>query len=191
MLIALDIGNVCLQLHFAEAAAALGLEAGQPCPEDVAALCNDYALGNVSTEHFLRTMSSRLNRSEEEILNGWNMEIGAAIPGMTEAVREFAARGVEFVFLSDTNDLHVTKIRRTLPFANLVKGAIFSQEVGACKPNDAMYAAFEEKYGMPDLYFDDLEKNIAGAKKRNWNAVQFTGAQQFREIVEQKLAERR
>ncbi|MBE6405258.1 MAG: hypothetical protein E7040_04480 [Lentisphaerae bacterium] len=189
MLIALDIGNVCIQLHFAESEAAFGFDPEHPIPEDVVDLCRDYAVGAVSTEQFLSEMSLLTNRTEKEVLEAWNMEIGAAIPGMTEAVRDFAARGVEFVFLSDTNDLHMTKIRRSLPFANLVKGAILSQEVGVCKPDPEIYSAFEEKYGVPDLYFDDLEKNIAGAKKRNWNAVQFTGVSQFREVVEQALAQ--
>ena len=120
----------------------------------------------------------------------WDMEIGTAVPGMTEAVREFAGKGVEFVFLSDTNELHMTRIRRILPFVNLVKGAILSHEVGVCKPNPDIYKAFEEKYGVPDLYFDDLEKNIAGAEKRNWKAVQFVDASHFRKVMEQALSER-
>lgn len=187
MLVALDIGNVCIQLHFAEAEAALGFDSDHPIPDNVSALCSAYAVGAVSTEHFLSEMSSLTNRTEEEVMSAWNIMIGDAIPGMTEAVRDFAARGVKFVFLSDTNDLHMTKIRRTLPFANLVQGAILSQEVGVCKPNPEIYSAFEEKYGIPDLYFDDLEKNIAGAKKRNWNAVQYSCASQFRGLVEQAL----
>lgn len=188
MLIALDIGNVCIQLHLEESAIALGFDSDHPMPEHIMSFCRNFALGEVSSEEFLKTMSFQLNRPVEQVLEAWNMEIGEAFPGMTEAVRDFAARGVEFVFLSDTNELHMTKIRRTLPFSNLVKGAVLSYEVSSCKPDPGIYSAFEQKYGIPDLYFDDLEKNIIGAKNRNWNAVQFTDAFQFREAVEQALA---
>lgn len=190
MLIALDIGNVCLQLHLAESAAALGLDFSKPFPADITDLCRKYAVGQVSTPEFLRIMSALTGYSECQVKRAWDIEIGEALPGMTEAVRAFSARGVEFVFLSDTNDLHMTKIRRTLPFVNLVKGAILSQEIGVCKPDPAIYEAFETRFGIPDLYFDDLEKNILGAQKRNWNAVQFKDVHQFRSEIEHVLSER-
>lgn len=191
MLAALDIGNVCIQLHIAETVQALGLDPDLPIPEQIRTACNDYALGACSTGDFLRSLSAATGLSENQAAEAWNIEIGAPVPGMTEAVREFAEQGVEFVFLSDTNDLHMTKIRRTLPFAHLVKGAILSQVVGACKPDPAIYQAFEQMYGIPDIYFDDLEKNIAGAAEREWNAVRFTDAVQFRKSMEQLLCGRR
>ena len=42
-----------------------------------------------------------------------------------------------------------------------------------------MYELFEKRHGVPDFYFDDKLCNIEGARKRGWNAIQFTHAEQL------------
>ena len=191
MLVAIDIGNVCLELHIAEAVEKLGIDPTRDFPAEIRSLCSDYAVGAVSSQDFLHSMAAFTGLSELQVKESWESEIGTAIPGMDDAIRKCVANGVEFVFLSDTNDLHMTKIRRTLSFVHLVKGAILSQEVGATKPSPEIYSAFEKKYGKPDLYFDDLQKNIDGAIRFGWDAVRFTGPDDFYKHIEAKRAGRR
>lgn len=190
MLVAIDIGNVCVQLHIEESIAKFGWDPATPIPQSAAELCGLVGLGKISAEEFLEGMSKVTGLPQGEVMKIWNSQIGAAVPGMTEAVRHYCSLGVEFVFLSDTNDLHMAEVRRTLPFANLVKDAVLSQEVGALKPDPAMFLAFEKAHGVPDLYFDDLEKNIAGAAARGWNAIRFTGVDVFRSSIDGKLSGR-
>src|SRR5690606_36012527 len=50
-----------------------------------------------------------------------------------------------------------------------------SHELGACKPDEAIYAAVEREAGaLPEsiIFFDDLEENIAAACARGWRARQ-------------------
>ena len=190
MLVALDIGNVCVQLHVEQVVSGFGFAPGKPLPLPAEKIIRDFNLGRISAEEFIDEVKKITGFSARDIVDIWNSEIGGPVPGMTEAVRHYASLGVEFVFLSDTNDLHMAAVRRTLPFANLVKDAVLSQVVGALKPDPAMFLAFERKHGVPDLYFDDLEKNVAGAAARGWNAVRFTGTEIFRESVDKILAGR-
>lgn len=186
MIVAIDIGMVCVNLRLEERNRKLGFSDGVPAAAQK--LYDDIGTGAISVETFVREMSAMTGLSDTAVIEAWNYAIGSPIDGMTEAVREFASRGVEFVFLSDTNNLHMAEVRRVLPFANLVKDSILSQEIGVCKPSPEIYRAFEEKHGKPDLYFDDLIHNIESAASLGWNAVLFTGVQIFRDAVEACLS---
>ena len=61
------------------------------------------------------------------------------------------------------------------------------QRNGDCErmePDSAMYALFESRHGVPDLYFDDKPCNTAAARERGWNAITFTHADQLDRIGE-------
>ena len=186
MKVAIDIGMVCVQLHLEERNAALGFSGELSAPAQK--LYDGVENGTISVEEFVEGMSVLTGLPKESVIEGWNLAIGEAVPGMTEAVREFTARGVEFIFLTNTNDLHMAEVRRKCPFAHLVKDAVMSQEVKVCKPDEGIFRAFEEKHGKPDLFFDDLPANVAGARAAGWNAVQFTGADVFRKAIEDVLS---
>ena len=187
MLIAVDIGNVCIQLHVEESNRAFGYNAGLPVA--FATLTEQYESGKIGSPEFLKKISVVTGLSESAAKLAWDQKLGAEMPGMADAIRDFAAQGVEFVFLSDIAELHLTKFRRTVSFVNLFKGGIFSFEAGACKPNPQIFQSFENTYGKPAIFFDDMERNIIGAKAFGWNAVQFTGADMFRETVQRLLSE--
>ena len=60
---------------------------------------------------------------------------------------------------------------------------MYSFVSGAQKPAPEMFAAFEEKFGIPDLYTDDRAELIDAALKRNWNAVRFTSAENLKQAL--------
>ena len=103
----------------------------------------------------------------------YNMVLGPEIAETAEFVRERVSRGYRVIYFSDTSGAHINWIYRNLSFAHLITGGIFSFEVGAKKPESRMYETFEQKYGVPELYLDDMEKNINAARLRGWNAVQY------------------
>ena len=53
-----------------------------------------------------------------------------------------------------------------------VTDCVGSNEVHALKPEEAMFAAFERRFGVPDLYLDDRMDLINAANARGWHAVQ-------------------
>ena len=130
MKIAIDIGMVCVQLHLKERDAAIGFPNGLSAPAQK--LYDDVEDGTVSAEEFVEKMSSLTGLDKETVAECWVNAIGDPIPGMTEAIREFTSRGVEFIFLTNTNDLHMAEVRRKCPFAHLVKDAVMSQGSLAC-----------------------------------------------------------
>ena len=108
------------------------------------------------------------------------------MPGMKERVEAYAAKGVKFVFLSDVSALHLDVCYRKCSFCHAVTDGVFSYEVGARKPDPAMYEMFEQRHGVPDFYFDDRPCNIEAARKRGWNAILFSSAEQL-DIIGAKI----
>ncbi|MBI3300159.1 MAG: HAD-IA family hydrolase [Elusimicrobia bacterium] len=78
--------------------------------------------------------------------------------------------------LSNTNQLHWEFIRRRYAFAREASGSVLSFEVGARKPERAIYAAAAKAAGAaPEecLFIDDLAENVAGAKAAGMRALRF------------------
>ena len=58
----------------------------------------------------------------------------------------------------------------------------FSYQFGCTKPDRAVYEAVAIKLGLPgpDIhFFDDSEKNVAGAREAGWRAMHFTSADEL------------
>ena len=179
--VALDIGGVCVVLHPERCCQALGIPQGTEIPKNVTDAFCDLECGRISTQEWLAVFREALHfqRTENEILDAWNRIIGETMPGMKERVESLAANGVKVVFLSDVSALHLDVCYRKCSFCHAVTDGVFSFEVGARKPNAAMYETFERRHGVPDFYFDDRACNIEAARKRGWNAILFNSAAQL------------
>jgi len=95
---------------------------------------------------------------------------------------ERVSRRMPTYLLSNTNRLHYASIKRSYAFPKKVKGEVLSYKVGARKPEPAIYRAATKMAGLKPkacLFIDDLQKNVAGAKKLGWNAVRFTTAEEL------------
>ena len=186
--VALDIGGVCVILCHDLCYKALGIPQETEIPQKVMDAFCDLECGRISTEEWLAIFREALKFkwTEDEILDAWNRIIGDTMPGMKEKVETYAAKGVKFVFLSDVSALHLDVCYRKCSFCHAVTDGIFSYEVGARKPDPAMYKAFEQRHGIPDFYFDDRPCNIEAARKRGWNAILFSSAEQL-DIIGAKI----
>ncbi len=178
--VALDIGNTCVQL----------------CPDRVSAVLQGV---DISPEFFIRGYDPHFcaflkgEIEEQEYLELLVKEypgkvtvqlarqalwalIGDAVPGMPELIRELHDAGSRIAFFSDMNSLHYAAFRAgTVGQFDYLQEGIFSNEVHLLKPELRMFQLFEERFGYPDLYLDDREDLIAAAKAHGWNAVQITG----------------
>ncbi|OGV38683.1 MAG: hypothetical protein A2020_03930 [Lentisphaerae bacterium GWF2_45_14] len=180
-IIALDIGNVCVTLRHDRALAFLGYKVIEDVPEEFLQATEMMERGFMTEDDWLNLFrkSTGSTLKDDELRHAWNLIIGENINGMADAVKKAASKGFRMIFFSDTSELHSMRIYRTLSFAHLVSGAIFSFEEGAKKPESRMYEAFEGKYGKPCYYTDDMPQNIEAAIKRGWNAMIFKGADDF------------
>lgn len=185
-IIALDIGNVCVKLRQDLALGSLGYKSVEDIPSEFLKSTDMMERGLCSEDDWLGVFRKCTGSTlEDDRLRGiWNLIIGEEIEGMADAVRKAVAKDFRVIFFSDTSDLHITEVYRSLSFAHLVSGAVFSFREGAKKPESRMYEAFEEKYGKPYYYTDDMPQNIEAARKRGWNAELFEGAAGFAKAVD-------
>ena len=185
-IIALDIGNVCIKLRHDLALAPFGYKSIEDIPVEFLKTTDMMERGLLSEEDWLGVFRKCTGSTlEDDRLRGiWNLIIGEEIEGMADVVRKAVAKDCRVIFFSDTSDLHITEVYRSLSFAHLVSGAVFSFREGAKKPESRMYEVFEKKYGKPCYYTDDMPQNIEAALKRGWNAGLFNGAAGFVRVVD-------
>ena len=68
-------------------------------------------------------------------------------------------------------------VASVFPDGALLDPMIFSAEIGAVKPSDAAFAAAEARLGFGGeavLFIDDGPANVQAARRRGWDAIQFT-----------------
>ncbi len=171
--IALDIGNVCVRLTPHKCLESLGFTADTAIPGELA-LSIDRMERGLSTEiEWLEVFRKHtgMRHSDDQLRAAYNLILGEEIAETGEFLRVKVAQGFKVVFFSDTSRAHLNWIYRNLSFANIVSGGVFSFSAGAKKPEPGMFELFEKKYGVPELYLDDIQKNIQAAQKRGWNSV--------------------
>jgi FMN phosphatase YigB (HAD superfamily) len=182
ILLALDIGNVCVRINHANFASALG---EKHLPEEYSCILRDYEWGNVADEdEFIKRCYAVFDGrfSESKLLAAFETILIEAVPGMQELAAEFGKMRVKAVFFSDISLTHLRRTRELVPVIyNNCAGGVFSFDAGAWKPSEAMFARFEKLYGVPDLYVDDRSELIEAAQRRSWNASLFTSAEDLRE----------
>ena len=172
-ILALDIGNVCVKIDFNNFARTLGIPA---MPEAVKDLQRDLECGRITDEAFVYCASNACSCDPQTFLKAFNSILIEAVPGMDELVSTLDKYGFEARFFSDISQTHLIRTYKLFPAADNVPDGMFSFVAGAQKPDEAMFAAFEDEFGIPALYVDDRAELIEAAKARNWNAIQFTTA---------------
>ncbi len=97
-------------------------------------------------------------------------------------------RQVPLFLLSNTNSLHIRAIRRKFNILENMDGLILSFEVGATKPESAIYQYALRKADVTAeqaLFIDDLKENVAGAERLGLKAHQFISASDLENILSQ------
>ena len=174
-IIALDIGNVCLEIRLNECLKNLEMNTSQNIPNYFWNATDDMERGKLREDEwldvFIQTTDDRFE--VERLKRAYNSIIGPEIRETREFAKLAAANGCRLVFFSDTSGIHLDHILANLSFAHLITGGVYSFEVGAKKPERAMYAEFERRYGAPSLYLDDKPENIKAGLDAGWTSLQF------------------
>lgn len=181
ILLALDIGNVCVKIDHHNCIKRLpsGI-----VPDELLAAAHDYECGIITAEDEFIERSVKIlkgNFSAAEFKEAFDSIIISPVPGMTELVNNFSVMGVEAVFFSDISPTHLRRTQEVFPAFSAVSGGVFSFDAGDWKPSLKMFNRFETMYRVPDLYVDDREELIIGARQHGWNAHVFVSAQDLTE----------
>jgi putative hydrolase of the HAD superfamily len=175
--IALDIGNVCIQIDHVSCYSKVGFD-GMP-PQEVMLLAQDYECGRLTEDEFwtrFQQYAPDKSKSRQDLEKDFDSILVEPVEGMEELISSLPLFGIQPVFFSDVSARHMKLVRRMFRASAMVPHGIYSFEVGAMKPADAMFEAFEKRFGVPALYVDDRAVLIEAAKKRGWNAIVFTDA---------------
>jgi glucose-1-phosphatase len=151
-------------------------------------LQHEYELGRISTrnfhERFCREAGARppfdeLLRAAGEIFNLNYPMVGVAA--------HLQQAGWPLGILSNTCECHWEYCLREYPaLARIFPIRITSYQIGAVKPDPAIFAAAAEKAGRApeEIFFvDDIAGHVAGAKAAGFDAVQYTTTKKFVEDV--------
>jgi HAD superfamily hydrolase (TIGR01509 family) len=194
--IVFDIGNVLVGL---DASKFLSQRLRHRFPDEAtfASMCRwivqteeRYALGQMTTEAFTQAVVAKLGLGREEFLTLWN-DLFIERTYMLPFMRELRAQGYTLAICSNTNELHMDYLQRINPCFAEVQHITFSYQVGALKPDLAIYRAVEAATGQraaAHLFLDDLPENVAGARAAGWEAICFeTPAQAQRDLIARGL----
>lgn len=116
----------------------------------------------------------------------WWCSVFSAPPLVDEAWLQELRRRYRLGLLSNTGPIHFPYLRRLYPFLSGFDFQVLSYEVGAVKPEPAIYAAVERQAAGPPggiLYFDDIPEYVAAARARGWQAEVFHGEAAARAAV--------
>lgn len=184
-ILALDIGNVCVKIDFANFAHTLKIA---EIPQELIALQRELECGRIDDKTFLSAVSDTCCCSYPDALYAFNSILIAPISGMVELVSSLNSYGYEARFFSDISPTHLARTKEIFPAAATVPDGMFSFVSGAQKPDEIMFTAFEERFGIPALYVDDRMELISAARTRGWNSRQFTTAHDLLTNLEEKAS---
>jgi glucose-1-phosphatase len=173
--VALDFGNVLVEVDFRRAFEAWGRTAGVPSSLLSESFSFDDAYcaherGEIDAAGYFTLLRKnfKLSISDGDMLDGWNAIFGEPLPGIEPVVREIARRWPLYVF-SNTNPAHVAHFRpRYEKLLSHFTRVVTSCDIGRRKPEPEAFARLAELAGVPPrrlAFFDDLEENVAGARR--------------------------
>ena len=181
--VALDFGNVLVEVDFRRAFAAWATSSGIPVGKFVEVRYDDaycaHERGEIDDAAYFALLkkSFGLSLSDEDMLAGWNAIFGEPLPGIEPVLQKIARRWPVYVF-SNTNAAHVAHFRpRYERLLSHFTRVVTSCDIGRRKPEPEAFARLAELAGVAPrrlAFFDDLEENVAGARRAGLQARRVT-----------------
>lgn len=112
------------------------------------------------------------------------------LPGTVALVDRLKRADRQVFYLSNMPLPFAEYLERHHPFMDWFKDGVFSSRARANKPEPAIYAYAEARFGLPVsqlLFIDDHRPNIDAARGRGWEGIVFDGNT---ETLERELARR-
>jgi FMN phosphatase YigB (HAD superfamily) len=180
----LDLGKVLVDIDLGRLGASMQVLTGIGPVELHAAFTGNglvahYESGRISNQEFYSEFNARTGRriSFDDFASAWN---AIFVPGqiLGDAVIARLASLGDLWVISNTNPLHFGYVRENYAFLRHFRGCILSYEVGALKPDPAIFHAACARTGIaPEetVFVDDLLSHVETARSLGFQAIQFTG----------------
>jgi FMN phosphatase YigB (HAD superfamily) len=185
-----DLGKVIVPFDLARGYKALLPYCGCPpeeIPKRIAATDLVYRIetGRMEPYQFVRELCSILDLdvNYDQFCELWG-SIFLPCPLISERLIEGLGRHYRLLVLSNTNAIHYAIIRERYPLLRHFHDFVLSFEVGAVKPEAAIYLEAVDRAGcLPEECFftDDMPEFVAGAKALGLDAVEFRSAEALEE----------
>ena len=183
--IALDIGNVCIQLGHQRLLTELQLQPDFFSRPEIIRAIEMHEFGHWNEDMFfqeLHKVPELQKLSPTKLRQGYRNLLCDPVPGMPELLKALPENGIIPVFFSDISIYHLEICRRIIPAMHRYSG-VYSFDVHTHKPGPAMFDRFEQLYGQPLLYTDDRSELISAARERGWQAEVFQSCDQLKSLL--------
>jgi 2-haloacid dehalogenase len=117
----------------------------------------------------------------------WEEMVPRALDEVVTIARELAARGVPLYGLTNFSREKFPLVQRRFDFFELFAGIVVSGEVGAIKPDPAIYLHLFDRFALaPEgcLFVDDSPINVVGAEAVGLPSIRFTDADSLRKELQ-------
>ncbi|MBN1351802.1 HAD family phosphatase [candidate division KSB1 bacterium] len=133
-----------------------------------------YELGEINSDQFYQAFSQELHlKIDISVMKRCWQDIFKAIPE-TISLLPILKMKYKLAMISDTNPWHTEIIEEENAIFNYFNELIFSYEVHAAKPDPQIFNIALARLHSPAascVYIDDLEANVAAAKKLGMHGV--------------------
>lgn len=113
----------------------------------------------------------------------WPEMLGDAFPDTVAILAELRDAGVALYALTNWSAETFPIALERYPFLGWFRGIVVSGEVGAAKPEPAVYLALVERYGVVpanSVFIDDQPRNVLAAGSLGFAGIRFTDAASLR-----------
>lgn len=188
-IILFDLGGVLIHLNYQltiDAFKSLGISNFQEIytQAEQSQLFDDFETGKISAFHFINRLLDLLPKgcNPNQVVHAWNAMI-LDFPEKNVQLLEKLAHHKDLYLLSNTNDLHVEKVRQELkkvsskPLESYFSKVYFSQEIGDRKPNPSVFQKVLADMGAaPEdvLFVDDSLQHIKSANELGIETIHLT-----------------
>jgi len=150
--------------------------------------CNQYQLGNISGETLHKMLLEQSsNKVSFDTLMHAVCNIFEEMEGMLNLIKTLKKKKHALILLSNTCEAHFDFIEKHYPIVKYFDNKVLSYKVGLRKPNPKIFLqSLELAKNTMNFYTDDLEENIAAAKKIGLDAVRFEDVNQITKELAQR-----
>ena len=134
--------------------------------------------------------------SVDDFLNEWFMFCDKPDEEMLVFVQSLRSKGVICCLATNNERYRAEYIKQSMGFGNMFDHCFISSEIGAKKPDMEFYtfilSTIKELHGIePDniIYADDSVSGIATAKKLSIDAIEYPGAEVFKDYVQSAISQ--
>jgi glucose-1-phosphatase len=141
-----------------------------------------FELGKLSAQEYYGGLKKQIELpwAYEQFVTAWN---GIFSPKEDViAVMQRLSQRHKIIALSNTNELHLTCIQRTIPHLRIIQDWIASCDVGLRKPDPEIYQlALKRSKMMPReaVYIDDRPELVEAGRQVGLHAIRFESGQQL------------